>query len=177
MKKPPLQAHSQVDALYREHHRWLRGWLQPKINCRHLATDMVQDVFVRILTADNAAERLQAVREPKGYLATIARRLMIDHFRRGRLERAWVQTLAEQPEAEEISEEERAILLETLCELDAMLAGLGREVRRAFLLAQLDGMPYTQIAEQLGVSLSSVNRYIAKALHHCVLFNLRVDGQ
>lgn len=175
MKKPPLEVHSQVDDLYREHHRWLRGWLQPKINCGHLATDMVQDVFVRILTADNAAERLEAVREPRGYLATIARRLMIDHFRRARLERAWMQTLAEQPQAEDISEEERAILLETLYELDAMLAGLGRDVRRTFLLAQLDGMPYKQIADQLGVSLSSVNRYIAKALHHCVLFNLRAD--
>jgi len=172
MKKPHREVHAQVDDLYRDHHRWLRSWLQPRLACRHLATDMVQDVFVRILTADNAAERLRAVREPKGYLATIARRLMIDHVRRARLERAWLQTLAEQPQALDISEEERAVLLETLCELDAMLGGLGPDVRRAFLLSQLEGMPYKDIAEQLGISLSSVNRYMAKALHHCLLFNL-----
>ncbi|NIE74276.1 sigma-70 family RNA polymerase sigma factor [Pantoea sp. Tr-811] len=172
MKKPHLDVNAEVDVLYRAHHQWLRGWLQPRINCRHLATDLVQDVFVRILSADDAGTRLQAIREPKGYLATIARRLMIDHLRRTRLERAWLQALAEQPEALDISEEERAILLEALCQLDAMLAGLGPQVRQAFLLSQLDGMPYQAIAEQLGVSLSSVNRYMAKALHHCVLFSI-----
>lgn len=177
MKKLCTDAHAQVDGLYRDHHRWLRNWLQPRLTCRDLATDMVQDVFVRILTADNAAERLHAVREPKGYLATIARRLMIDHFRRARLERAWLQTLAEQPEALDISEEDRAVLLETLCELDTMLAGLGVEIRRAFLLSQLEGMPYKAIAEQLGISLSTVNRHMAKALYHCLLFNLEANLQ
>jgi RNA polymerase sigma-70 factor (ECF subfamily) len=40
-------------------------------------------------------------------------------------------------------------------------------VRQAFLLAQCEGMPYQQIAETLGVSLRSVERYIADALFHC----------
>ncbi|MCY1284811.1 putative RNA polymerase sigma factor FecI [compost metagenome] len=170
-RNPALQA--QVSRIYQEHHRWLRGWLQPRVDCRHLAADLVQDVFVRVLSADNASDRLHAVREPRGYLATIARRLMIDHFRRARLERAWLQALAEQPEAEGISEETRAILLETLHELDAMLAGLGPKVRKAFLLSQLDGMTYKAIAETLGVSLITVNRYVAKAVQHCMLYNLR----
>ena len=165
--------HDQVGRMYQEHHRWLLSWLRPRVDCRHLAADLVQDVFVRVLSADNAAARLSSVREPKGYLATIARRLMIDHFRRARLERAWLQALAEQPEAEDISPETRAILLETLCELDAMLAGLGPKVRKAFLLAQLDGVPYKAIAETLEVSLVTVNRYIAKALQHCMLYSLR----
>ncbi|TBU78331.1 sigma-70 family RNA polymerase sigma factor [Phytopseudomonas daroniae] len=170
---PALQ--QQVGRIYQEHHRWLRGWLRPRVDCRDLAADLVQDVFVRVLSADNAAARLDAVREPKGYLATIARRLMIDHFRRARLERAWLQVLSEQPETEDISPETRAILLETLCELDAMLAGLGPKVRKAFLLSQLDGLPYKEIARQLDVSLVTVNRYIAKALQHCMLHSLQAE--
>ncbi|MNE80193.1 putative RNA polymerase sigma factor FecI [compost metagenome] len=98
---------------------------------------------------------------------------MIDHFRRARLERAWLQALAEQPEALDISAEARAILLETLCELDGMLAGLGARVRKAFLLSQLDGMTYKAIAETLGISVVTVNRDIAKALHHCTLYSLQ----
>src|SRR5262245_28123076 len=134
-----------VNEIYQEHHLWLRGWLRPRVACGQLAADLVQDVFVRLLSARNAASSLQQVREPKGYLATIARRLMIDHFRRASLERAWMQAMAEQPEAQDISPEERAILLETLYELDAMLAGLGERVRRAFLLSQLDGLTYRAI--------------------------------
>lgn len=172
MSSHPPALNDQVSRIYQDHHRWLLGWLRPRVDCRDLAADLVQDVFVRVLSADNAAGKLEVVREPRGYLATIARRLMIDHFRRARLERAWLQALAEQPEAEDISPETRVILLETLCELDAMLAGLGPKVRKAFLLSQLEGIPYKAIAEALDVSLITVNRYIAKALHHCMLHNL-----
>lgn len=165
----------QVQRLYQEHQRWLLSWLRPRVDCRELAADLVQDVFIRVLSAKDAQNQLEAVREPKGYLATIARRLMIDHFRRARLERAWLQALAEQPEAVSISEETRAILLESMCELDAMLAGLGPNVRQAFLLSQLDGMSYKLIAEQLQVSVVTVTRYIAKATQHCVLFSLGAE--
>ncbi|CAI8710788.1 sigma-70 family RNA polymerase sigma factor [Pseudomonas donghuensis] len=166
----------QVSHLYQAHHRWLTGWLRPRVECQDLAADLMQDVFVRVLSADDASDRLRAVREPRGYLATIARRLMIDHFRRTRLERAWLQALAEQPEALDISAEGRAILLETLCELDAMLAGLGARVRKAFLLSQLDGMTYKAIAQTLGISVVTVNRDIAKALHHCTLYSLQHEA-
>lgn len=166
----------QVSRIYQDHHRWLQGWLRPRVACQHLAADLMQDVFVRVLSAPDAGDRLDAVREPRGYLATIARRLMIDYFRRARLERAWLQALAEQPEAVEISEQERLILLQTLCEMDAMLAGLGPRIRRAFLLSQLDGMTYKLIGLDLGVSEVTVTRYIAKAFHHCTLYNLQADA-
>jgi RNA polymerase sigma-70 factor (ECF subfamily) len=166
----------QVSVFYQQHHRWLLGWLRPRVACRELAADLVQDVFIRVLTSEDVAAQLDAVREPKGYLATIARRLMIDHFRRARLERAWLQAMAEQPEAVEISEETRALLLESLCQLDAMLSGLGPNVRRAFLLSQLDGMKYQAIAGLLDVSVVTVTRYIAKATQHCLLFSLANDG-
>lgn len=169
-------SHSQpqeiVGTLYQDNHRWLFNWVRPRVDCSELARDMVQDVFIRILAARNAGDRLQAVREPRGYLVTIARRLMIDHYRRDRLERAWLAALAERPEALEISEEERAILLETLCELDRMLAGLGARVRRVFLLSQLDGMTYRAIAAAEHLSEVTITRYIAKATHHCTLYRL-----
>jgi RNA polymerase sigma-70 factor (ECF subfamily) len=168
---PVLQ--EQVSRIYQEQHRWLQGWLRPRVACHHLAADLVQDVFVRILGTRDASSKLSAVREPRGYLATIAKRMMIDYFRRQRLERAWLQMLAEQPEISAMSPETRLILLDTLYELDAMLAALGANVRKAFLLSQLDGMTYKAIAETLGVSLVTVNRYIAKAVQHCMLYSLR----
>lgn len=170
-REPSLQ--TQVGDLYSEQHRWLKSWLRNRVACNHLAADLVQDVFVRILGSTDAAQKLESVREPRGYLATIARRLMIDHFRRARLERAWLQVLAEQPEATALSAEDRVILLDTLCELDAMLGSLGDKVRQAFLLSQLDGMTYRAIAQTLGISVVTVNRYIAKAMQHCMLYSLR----
>ncbi|WP_426811472.1 sigma-70 family RNA polymerase sigma factor [Pseudomonas sp. WOUb67] len=175
MSTPDVAFTSQVGQLYRAQSKWLHNWLRPRVNCSHLAADLVQDVFVRVMSAADAAVKLEAVREPKGYLATIARRLMIDHLRRVHLERAWLQVLAEQPEALDISPEQRLALLQTLFELDAMLASLGPKVREAFLLSQIDGMPYKHIATQLGISEVSVRRYIAKAAEHCMIYSLGHD--
>lgn len=162
----------EVGDLYKEQHRWLRGWLRSRVDCSQLAADLVQDVFVRLLSSADRQGSLEAVREPRSFLATVARRQMIDHFRRQRLERAWLQALAETPEALDISAEDRLILMETLVQLDAMLAALGDKVRQAFLLSQLEGMTYRDIARALGVSLVTVNRYIAKATRHCLLYSL-----
>ena len=48
-----------------------------------------------------------------------------------------------------------------------MLDGLKPKVRRAFLLAQCEGLSHKAIAEQMGISLRSVERYVADALYHC----------
>ncbi|EPW6054432.1 RNA polymerase sigma factor FecI, partial [Shigella sonnei] len=55
---------------------------------------------------------------------------------------------------------------------DSMLDGLNGKTREAFLLSQLDGLTYSEIAHKLGVSISSVKKYVAKAVEHCLLFRL-----
>jgi RNA polymerase sigma-70 factor (ECF subfamily) len=72
------------------------------------------------------------------------------------------------PPALQPSLEERAILLETLLSIDRMLADLGPKVRQAFLLAQLEGLDYATIAQQLDVSVSSVKKYMHKAVVQCL---------
>ena len=56
------------------------------------------------------------------------------------------------------SEEDKAIILQTLIELDQLLDGLPRLVKRAFLLAQVDGLTYPQIAAELGISRQRAQR-------------------
>lgn len=56
-----------------------------------------------------------------------------------------------------------------------MLDGLKPKVRRAFLLAQCEGLSQKAIAEQMGISLRSVERYIANALYHC--YQLRYEDE
>ena len=49
----------------------------------------------------------------------------------------------------------------------AMLAGMPARVREAFLMSQLDGMSYAEIAARLGVTVSSVQKYMSRALVAC----------
>ncbi len=158
-----------IDLLYTDHHRWLRGWLRSRIGCPDDAADLTQDTFLRVLRSPDSDD----LREPRHFLVTIARGLVVDLFRRRSLERQYLEALALLPEPEWPSEEERAVIVETLVLLDAALVGLGGKVREVFILAQFDGLTYTQIAARLGLSLRTVNNYMAKAVEQCCLFRLQ----
>ena len=54
-------------------------------------------------------------------------------------------------------------------EIDAMLDALPPLVKRAFLLSQLNGLKYDDIAVQLGVSLITVKRYMKQAFVQCLM--------
>jgi len=160
---PPVS--KEVHSLYADHHGWLLGWLRHKLGCAHQAADLAQDTFVRVLVKRDA----DAVRTPRAYLSTIARGLVADHYRRQDLERAYLVVLATLPEPEVPSPEARAILFEALVAIDNMLDGLKPIVREAFLLSQLEGLTYEEIAQRLGVTKRSVSNYMLKALEQCYL--------
>ncbi len=118
---------------------------------------------MRVLTARDP----QPVLEPRAFLTTIAKRVLFNHYRRQDLERAYLDALAQLPEQVAPSEEERAIILQTLMELDQLLDGLPRAVKQAFLLAQVDGLTYNEIAHELGISLATVKRHLNRAAMRC----------
>lgn len=164
---------SLVQSLYTSHHRWLVQLLHRRLSNTADAADLAQDTFVRIMKRPPAFDC--AVRE-RSYLATIARGLCIDQWRRRQLEQTWLQSLAAQPEALQPSPEQQAIIVETLHEVDAMLQRLPKRVSEAFILAQLHGLTYRAIAAQLGVCERSVKNYLAQALLHCALLETELDG-
>ena len=154
-----------VHSLYENHHNWLCGWLKKRLGCSENAADLAQDTFIRVLTLRKASE----LREPRAYLSSIARSLMIDMFRRRALEQAYLETLAAIPEPVDISPETRALILETLLEIDRLLDGLGSRTREIFLLSQLDGLSYVDIGRRLSVSVNTVKKHAVRALTHCLL--------
>lgn len=164
-------AKQQCGALYVAHHSWLLGWLRHKLGCLHDAADLTQDTFVRVLTSRELQSEEQ-LKEPRAFLLTVAVRLVSNHFRRRSLEQAWLETLAALPEQQVPSPEVQAIVLQSLHEIDAMLDGLAPRVRQAFLLAQLEGFTYAQIAERLNISVRTVKRYMAEAFEQCIMLTL-----
>ena len=154
----------QVHALYRDHHGWLQQWLGRRLGNGSDAADLAQDTFTRIL-----ASRLPALlHEPRAYLTTVAHGILVNWYQRRDLERAYQEALAALPEDLAPSPEHQLIILQTLLEIDAMLSALPAPVRRAFLLSQVEGMKYEDIAAQLGVSLVTVKRYMARAFRQCL---------
>jgi RNA polymerase sigma factor (sigma-70 family) len=159
----PHSLHQQIEALYNHHHGWLRRWLDRKLGDTHQASDLAHDTFIRLL----AREEVIAIQEPRAFLTTVAQRVLANHWRRQQLERAYLEALANMPEAFAPSEEERAMLLQALVEIDRLLDGLPIPVKRAFLLTQLDDMTHAQVAGVMQISVTTVKRYLVKAAGHC----------
>lgn len=158
-----------IDAIYRHHHGWLHGWLRQRLNCSETAADLAHDTFVKLLRKPREIDNVPAAR---GYLRTVAERVYIDHWRRKSIERAWLETLSNRQTAVALSEEQHAIIIETFMQIDAMLAKLPANVAKAFSLSQIEGMPYRQIAVELGVSERTVKTYMARAMFACVQLEL-----
>ena len=154
-----------VGLLYRHHHPWLVGWLRRKLADGQDASDVSHDTFLRLLSLDNR----QSLHEPRAYLLVIASRLLINKYRRDRVENEALRQVAVlMRSVEERTPAEIAAAQSLLRRLLLMLAEeLPDHVRRAFLLSRVDGLSYAQIAERLGVSESSVKQYLARALVHC----------
>ncbi|QNK69231.1 sigma-70 family RNA polymerase sigma factor [Variovorax sp. PAMC26660] len=164
--------HPHIQALYCDHHGWLQSWLRKKLGNAFDAADLAQDTFLRILTAPEHTPEKQGdwqLREPRAYLTVVAKRLLVNLYRRRSLEQAYLEALSALPEPQAPSPEQQAIILETLQEIDAMLDGLALPVRQAFLMAQLEGLDYAQIATRLSVSERTVKRYMAEAMARCIL--------
>jgi len=153
-----------IHNLYCEHHGWLHAWLDRKLGNTSDAADLAHDTFLRLLTRQ--ARTLGA--EPRALLTHIAKGLVIDRWRRQDVERAYLETIAHLPEPQVPSPETRWLILEALYRIDAMLSQMPDKTRQAFLMSQIDGMTYPQIAIELGVSLISVKRYMRDAFLACL---------
>jgi RNA polymerase sigma-70 factor (ECF subfamily) len=155
-----------VVSLYQQHQPWLHAWACRKTGCPYQAEDVIQDTFIRVLKKSGQCLQCQ---EPRAYLLTIAKGLIIDKWRRQEIERAYLEALAQFPENEAPSAENLNEILETLLLIDQALETLPEKARKAFIMAQFDGMKYREIAEVLEVSERTIKKYIAQAMLVCVM--------
>lgn len=162
---PQQHAHA-VHILYSDHHDWLFGWLRKKLGCAHNAADVAHDTFLRIIASRDA---LLGVEQPRAWLTTTAKRLIIDRARRQALEQAYLAEMALlaahlpfQP-----APDETLMALEALDQIGAALQAISAKARDAFLMHYLDQQSHAAIAAGLGVSTRMVHTYLVQALLAC----------
>ncbi|WP_322979513.1 sigma-70 family RNA polymerase sigma factor [Pseudomonas sp. C11] len=152
-----------LEVLYGAHCGWLNHWLRRTLGCSQQAADLAQDTFLRLLL------RKQPITDqaPRALLARIARGLVIDHWRRNALERAYLEAMAQLPEQHQPSPEVRHEALQCLEQIARLLDGLKSQVRDAFLLYQLGDLTHAEVARQLGISSRTAERHVATAALRC----------
>jgi RNA polymerase sigma factor (sigma-70 family) len=155
-------------AVFAKHQSRLTGFFRRRVRNTWDAQDLTQEVYLRLLRAD---ER-EVIRNPEGYLRTVAGNLLREH---AVLRRRAPQSLdplefdadlspelidAHVPE-DDIDRERRE------AQLAAVLDELPPKCRAVLVMQHRDGLSYQDIAKELGVSTNMVKKHVVKGLAQC----------
>ncbi|WP_129778195.1 RNA polymerase sigma factor [Peristeroidobacter soli] len=144
------------------HEPALRAWLGRKQRSGINVDDIVQEAYT-ILASQPA---YQAIRHPRGYLFQIAHSLVVRHIRRARIvDIQAVEDLDQWDTAGAApSLEQGAIARDELRYLAETIAVMPEKTREAFILRRVRGLSHRDIARQMKISESTVEKHIARGL-------------
>lgn len=154
------------------------------------AEDLTQDVFLKLY------KNLASFDIQKGnfntWLTTLARNLLVDHFRRTRLERASDSldagyagdedgsnspSLGDRLADPRPSQESHAAGLELKVRIQQALAQLSPELREAVVFRDLEDMDYKEIAQVLRIPEGTVKSRISRGRGELARLLQRIEGQ
>ena len=155
-----------IERLFAAHGAALQAFFRRRVRSKPEAPDLTQEVYLRMLRVTD----LEAIRNPEGYLYSVASNLVKEHAvleRRHRGDR-------------NIAEDELAALLAEAPTFDDDIDADLREARLREVLLQLTPkcrvvvlmqyrheLSYQEIADRLGISTNMVKKYLAQALVLC----------
>lgn len=152
---------ARLDELFRREAPYLQSYFRRRMRPGEEALDFVQEAFVRLA---QAAERAFPAR-PAAFLQRVARNILIDRTRRlkpqGEADPAELAVRAEQ--------EDHLLMEDAMAIYQATLDRLPERTKVIFLFHRVDDLPYREIAERLGISISAVHKHIARALEELTI--------
>lgn len=124
------------------------------------AEDLLQEVALRLARHDDFG----SVQNVEGYVFTIASNILRDRKRRARTRPQEEPISPEYVEESAFSPERVLLGRQALDHLSLSLNDLPERTRTIFILCRIEGVAYQTVAAQLGISLSSVNKHMARAM-------------
>jgi RNA polymerase sigma-70 factor (ECF subfamily) len=160
-------ASSFAEVAFRRHHAALQQFLMRRLRHSENAQDLAQEIYLRLLRVQDA----EVVRYPLAFLYRLALNVVYEFRLRTlrdpvRFDSQAAEELAENP----LEQSAAADTAESLCtehELRRLLAPLAPTLRAVLILRKRDGMTNEEIAQELGLSVHTVKKYLARAVAQC----------
>jgi len=161
----------EVETLYGLHRGELRRLLNARLGDSVEAEDLLQELWLR------ARQRpVGPVGNGRAYLFRMAQNLVVDRLRerqrRMARERRWSDQETDfaqagmEPTDRSGTAEDQIIAREEVAALASAIANLPEGARRAFELHKIRGLSHAEVAAQLGISKSGVEKHIAVAMKY-----------
>ena len=140
----------------------LQRYFIRRVRDRAEAEDLVQDVFVRLTRRGGLGD----VTNLSGYIFETAASVLQDRARRRHVRAADAHDIFdnERHAGEDFAPDRVFDGKERLSRVGAALLELPERTRHIFVLRRLEGMRYNDIASQLGISVSAVEKHMQRAV-------------
>jgi RNA polymerase sigma factor (sigma-70 family) len=141
------------------------------------AEDVLQEVHLKLW-----AEKIGPVDQPRAYLYKMTNNHFLLHRRtanrRAHREGAWMVVRGgEQPEVDDHPSAEAGLIArEQLAILQRVLDALPERTRTIFRRFRIDDEPQRQIAADVGISVSAIEKHLTRAYEVIAAAKLRMDG-
>jgi RNA polymerase sigma-70 factor (ECF subfamily) len=153
-----------VAGQFEAHRRSLTGLAYRMLGSRAEAEDVVQDAYLRWHTADRAA-----VAEPRRYLGTVVTRLCLDRMKSAKARRElYVGQWLPEPVVDEAFDDDSAgdLAHDISVALMLVLERLSPLERASFLLHDVFGLDFAEVARTLGRGEAACRQLAARARTH-----------
>ena len=125
------------------------------------AKDIVSDVFLKLCINRN---RIQISQNKKGYMYQCVRNSCLNYLEHKKMMKNYAQAQNEKLEACDDNNPLTAMISkEELFKIEQALNSLPPRCKQVFILAKFDRLSYQEIADQLKISINTVNRQITIA--------------
>ena len=151
-----------LKSLYKKYHRTVLDFLGRKSLTRETAEDIVQDAYYRISRLENP----QDIEHPKAYLFRTVKNIMLNEARRktNRDDKKHVPFDDDMHGAAGLSPHAELEARQQLKTFENALQRLPEKHRDVFILQRFEGLSYSQIAELQGIGISTVGKYLTRAI-------------
>jgi RNA polymerase sigma factor (sigma-70 family) len=162
---------SEADALVRQYREPLKRFFERRLRDRADAEDLAQEVLLRL------ARQHSLVRQTRpAYIFLTARSVLLDRVRRNRVRERGALHEGDESQLEVASAERVYSAQERVERVEKLLAALTPRARQVFMMHRVEGMGYTEIAQALGITMSTVEKHMSAALRFLVQHAAEIEG-
>lgn len=154
-------------SLHTKYSAALRQFFARRLGNRDEAQDLTHDLLIKVAHRAD----VEHMENPEGFLFSAAANVLRDRNRRDRIaSRHFGELTSTEKYIEDISPERVLISKQSLERIMVALEKLDSRARDVFILHRLEGMKYADIARIYGLSVSSIEKDMMRAIAHLASF-------
>jgi len=132
-----------------------------RLSSIELAEEIVQDIFVNLFVR---RESLNIKTSFEGYLKNALKYKVFDVFRSQSTRDKYINEVLKNVNNRSITPEEALQVKELKEKIDKTTQKMPEKCREVFILSRVENLPNKLIAEKMGISVSTVEKHISKAM-------------